>query len=302
LVEKLAIHDFWGEAPIEWCVLAWAPFAGRLENALVDVRFRKEIGSVTPEERAAMLGWKLAVAHGHCDASYCPGPWAAVWVHRHGFPLEWDDGSPPGIPIRSIRSHITMTGRLRWEAQEDGSLRIEVWRGPQGDAGPLLVLSAVVRTEEPTYADAPVWGDGIDPSSISIKAHAPYGRRHLETIVSAISVAVARSEDDVRDLEVLDMTAPDFACVRIADANPEPDPWDPVFRPEPLLAGTRVRFNFGDYGIATGEATGDAPEWGQCEQSWGQWVKADHDGNRWFVPVDDITSVEASARRPHGAP
>lgn len=292
MAAKFAISDFWAEAPIEWTVLAWAAFAGGTTNDFVDQRFRAEVGSITAEERAYMLGWRLAAAHGHDEASRTPGPWSAVWALRGGFPVEWHDDGLPGIAISSIRKHVTGTGRLCWEARGDGSLLIEVWRGPSGGAEPHRVISAVIPTATPAYSASPVWEDGIDPSFISIKAYAPYGRRHLDVLISAISTAVWRGEDDVRDLKVLDMTAPDLACVRIADANPEPDPWDPALSPEPLPAGARVRFDLGDYGVATGEATGETPEWGQYERSWGQWVKADHDGNRWFVPVGDVISVE----------
>lgn len=286
--------SWWKSAKLEDAIGAWAPFAGRGPCPEVDDRFRAEVGSITPEERACMLGYRLACSHGHGDASLVPGPWAAVWAMRHGFPAEWDDGTPPGIQIMSIQEHITGTGRLGWEALGDGSLRIAVWRGPQGGVGPHLVLSAVIRTETPIYASTPEWNDGIDPSRISVRAHASYGRRHLDTMVNAIRMACGwPAEDEIADLEIEGLPSEKFDRVRIADANPEPDPWDPVFRPEPIPAGSKVRFDLGsDYGIATGEATGETPEWGQYERSWGQWVKADNDGNRWFVPVDDIKSVE----------
>lgn len=289
LVSKLVIHGFWSEAPFEWCVLAWTPFAGNTTNDVVDARFRTEVGFVTAEERAMTLAWRLACANGHDEASRCPGPWSAVWAARNGFPCEWSSDGYPGIPIRSIRSHITGSGRLRWEAVGDGSLKIEVWRGPAGDTEAHIVLSAVVPTEEPKWASSPGWNDGIEPSHIQIKAHAAYGRRHLDALLAALNAATWSA--GVEGLSELNIWAGHIP-VRVGDARPEPDPWDPALRPEALPTGARVRFDLGDYGIATGEATGDVPEWGQYERSWGQWLKADHDGNRWFVPVGDIVSVE----------
>lgn len=290
LVEKLKMSDFWTEAPIEWVVLAWAPFSGRMTSNVVDHRFRTEVGSITPEERACMLGYRLACSHGHGDASLVPGPWSAVWAMRHGFPQEWDDGSLPGIPIRSIQQHITGTGRLRWTALGDGSLLIEVWRGPSGDAEPHIVLSAIVRTETPSYASAPEWNDGIDPSRISVRAHAAYGRRHLDTMVSAIRMACGRpAEDEVADLKIEGLPSEGFALARIADANPEPDPWDPANAPAVPPVGTRVRVVPESYNNPyLARVTGATAEWDWYQRGWTLLVEAEEGGWGRYALVREI--------------
>lgn len=260
--------DFWAEAPIDTVILA----AAGIKSDKIDRRFKAEIVEITPFDRACVLGARLAVGHLHYEAGQCPGEWAAVWALRNGFPAVWakPENYDWGLQIRSIRSHVTGTGRLRWEAQEDGSLRVEVWRGPREmETEGFIVLSAIVRADEEMFAN------GIGADGVEVAAHGAFSVRHLDALRGAL------------ELVALKNWRLDQILARLP--APQPDPDDEANRPEWPNVGDYVHavppYERGFNGVVT-----DSFAYSYHHRGWGALVM-DGDTER-FVRVADITPIE----------
>lgn len=258
--------NWWKSAKLEDAIGAWAPFAGRDWVAEVDDRFKKELGEVGPHERALMMGWRLARAHRHLEAGHCPGPFAGIWAMRNGFPAFWLPESPldVGVPIQSIRSHVTVTGRLRWEAKDDGTIRLEVWRGPGAGRDAHLVLSAVVRAEARTDQ----YNDGVTCDLVEVDVYAPFGARHVEVLIEAIAMAMGNDYHSYEDEAIRAQLA--------ALGIQEPDPWDPVNAPDVPPVGTRVLVVSEEIDHSyDARVTGAEAEWEPSHRDWALLVEDD---------------------------
>lgn len=283
------MKSWWTKAKIEDAIGAWAPFAGWGQCNDVDDRFRAELGEIGPEERALVMGHRLSREHGHLEAGRTPGPWAAVWALRAGFPSEWLPEEPMdiGVRIEACRAHVTGTGRLRWAAMDDGTLRIEVWRGPSADKDPHLVLSAVVRAE----ARNDEYNDGITCDLVEVEAHAPFWVRHVDTLVMAIGLAMGADYSTFEQEAIRDRIA--------ALGTPERDPWDPELAPAAPPVGALVEITEEEGGVTfLARVTGEGATWSAYRREWlAQVAPLDphrHGFSRWDPP-SAMRTIQAPA-------